>query len=102
MIPARGRVYRADLGYGLKPFLAVSNNRRNAALDSCLAVRITTSVKPDMTSIVVLDRNDPVVGRVLCDDLVTLYRDEIRDDLGGVCARTMASVRTGLLHVLGL
>lgn len=102
MIPARGRVYRADLGYGLKPFLVVSNNRRNAALDSCLAVRITTSVKPEMTSIVVLDANDPVVGRVLCDDLVTLYRDEIRDDLGGVCAKTMASTRTGLLHALGL
>ncbi|MGH8882384.1 MAG: type II toxin-antitoxin system PemK/MazF family toxin, partial [Stackebrandtia sp.] len=33
----RGLVYRADVGYGPKPFLVVSNNARNKHLKDCLA-----------------------------------------------------------------
>ncbi|CAN5876747.1 hypothetical protein BH09ACT7_BH09ACT7_54460 [soil metagenome] len=43
--PARGQVYRADIGFGAKPWLVVSNNRRNTALSDLLAVRITTTTK---------------------------------------------------------
>lgn len=103
MIPARGRVYRADLGDGLKPFLIVSNNRRNTALDNALAVRLTTSMKPQMDSIVLLERDDlPLVGRALCDDIVLLYRDELHDDLGALSRATMTRVAWGLRHALGL
>ena len=102
MIPARGRVYRADLGYGLKPFLIVSNNRRNNALDSALAVRLTTSPKPELTSIVPLGPADPLVGRVLCDDIVPIYRDELTEDLGALSRETMAAVAGGLSAALGL
>jgi mRNA-degrading endonuclease toxin of MazEF toxin-antitoxin module len=58
IIPVRGLVYRADLGYGLKPFLVVSNNARNQKLDSCLMVRLTATKKPELTSIVQLDSAD--------------------------------------------
>lgn len=102
MIPARGRVYRADLGYGLKPFLIVSNNRRNNALDSALAVRLTTSPKPELTSIVPLGPADPLVGRVLCDDIVPIYRDELKEDLGALSRQTMTAVAAGLSAALGL
>ena len=41
--PLRGQVYRADIGFGPKPWLVVSNNHRNRALSDLLAVRITTT-----------------------------------------------------------
>lgn len=99
---ARGRIYRADIGYGLKPFLVVSNNRRNAQLQDVLAIRLTTSVKPEMPSIVVLDPADPMGGRALCDDVVPLFKDEIKEDLGAVTRATMQRVSRGLAHALSL
>ena len=102
MIPARGRVYSVDLGNGLRPFLIVSNNRRNSALENALSVRLTTTVKPDIPSIVVLGNDDPLVGRVLCDDIVLIYRDELEEDLGAVSRATMAKVAGGLAHALGI
>ncbi|MFJ3903197.1 type II toxin-antitoxin system PemK/MazF family toxin [Streptomyces sp. NPDC090025] len=98
----RGRLYRADLGFGLKPWLVVSNNARNQKLDECLVVRITTSDKPDIPSIVELSPADPAVGRILCDDLGPMYRDDIKADLGALSAQTMARVATALRHVLAL
>ncbi|MGX2997648.1 type II toxin-antitoxin system PemK/MazF family toxin [Streptomyces sp. JNUCC 64] len=102
IVPVRGRVYRADLGHGLKPWLVVSNNARNRALDDLIVVRITTSVKPELPSIVELGKDDPLVGRVLCDDLGPLYRDEIRGDLGALSHQTMLKVATALQHVLAI
>ena len=51
----RGRVYRAKLG-NIEPkyYLVVSNNRRNAALDDVLVVRLTTTAKAALRSIVEL------------------------------------------------
>jgi mRNA interferase MazF len=77
----RGRVYGAVLPGvdGEKPYLVVSNNARNRQLPNVLAVRITTSDKPAMDSIVVLGAADkPLIGRVLCDDLIQLWPDEVR------------------------
>lgn len=102
IVPVRGRVYRADLGNGLKPWLVVSNNARNRALDDVIVVRITTSKKPDLPSIVELGKDDCVVGRILCDDLGPLYRDEIRDDLGALSNQTMLKVAGALQHVLAI
>lgn len=98
----RGRVYRADLGNGLKPFLVVSNNQRNRNLESVLAVRLTTTVKPVMPSIVELGSTEVFVGRVLCDDIVALYEDEVKADLGALSRGAMAQVKTGLAHALSL
>lgn len=72
--PVRGRVYMADLGYGRKPWLAVSNNARNVRLPNCLAARVTTTPKRELATIIDLAPGDPLVGRVLCDDIVPLYQ----------------------------
>lgn len=100
--PARGRVYRVNIGDGLKPFLIVSNNRRNSQLADVLAVRITTSVKPQMPSIVVLSPQEVVVGRVLCDDLLTLEKWELGDDLGALSRAAMLAVNQALKHALSI
>jgi mRNA interferase MazF len=101
-VPIRGRVYMADIGAGRKPWLIVSNNARNRQLDSCLAVRITTTPKPRMGSIVELGADDPVVGRVLCDDIAVLYRDELLEDRGALAPSTMRAVADGLRVALSL
>lgn len=73
----RGNVYWADIGQGEKPWVVVSNNARNNALGSALVARMTTTKKPPLDSIVVLDHADvPFVGSVLCDDIETLYSDD--------------------------
>lgn len=100
--PVRGRVYWADLGHGEKPWLVVSNNGRNRALPSCLAVRVTTSTAPDLPTVVSLAPADPLVGRVLCDDLAQLWHDELRREAGALTRRTMASVDAGLRAALSL
>jgi mRNA interferase MazF len=91
-----------DGGYGEKPYLIVSNNARNRQLRDALGVRITTSPKPDMTSVVPLTAADPVVGRVLCDDIIPIYRDELRRDLGALSLATMNQVAAGLRFALSV
>lgn len=100
LVPLRGRVYAADLGHGRKPFLVVSNNRRNGRLETFLAVRLTTSPKSPLPTVVPLGPDDPLTGRVLCDDLVALFRDELLDDLGAVTPRTLRDVDDGLRAAL--
>jgi len=48
----RGQISWCDLGHGEKPWLVVSNNARNTHLRSALVVRVTTSAKPPLPSIV--------------------------------------------------
>ena len=102
----RGRVYSAVLqgleDMGEKYFLVVSNNQRNRALDSVLAVRLTTTPKPALASIVEMGSSDPFTGRVVCDDIVELWPDEIRRDLGAVTPETMRDVGDGLRAALDL
>lgn len=102
LVPVRGRVYLADAGAGRKPWVVVSNNRRNARLQDCLAARMTTSPKPRVPSIVELTPADPQVGRVLCDDIVNLYRNELEEDRGALSRETMARVAAGLRAALSL
>lgn len=92
----------ADLGSGDKPFLVVSNNARNSKLDDCLGVRITTSRKPDIASIVELTSADPLVGRVLCDDITAIYRDELKRDVGALSVLTMNQVAAALRFALSI
>jgi mRNA interferase MazF len=101
-IPLRGQVFLADLGYGPKPWLVVSNNQRNHRLETVLVARITTTSKHEAPTIIDLRPEDPVVGRVLCDDLQQLYRDELGRGYGALCRESMARVSQGLRSALAL
>ena len=72
----RGQIYTWDAGYGEKPWLVVSNNARNSALQSAVAVRITSKPKAPLNSHVVLDNLPGIYGTVICDDFETLYEDD--------------------------
>jgi mRNA interferase MazF len=103
--PVRGRVYgaviREDLGE--KYYLVVSNNRRNRALGDVLVVRLTTSPKPALPTVVEMGPADaPFVGRVLCDDIEALYKDEITREIGALSPATMRRVDGGLAAALSL
>jgi mRNA interferase MazF len=97
----RGQVYRSDLGYGAKPWLVISNNKRNALLNSIIAVRITTTVK-DLPTWVPLTRADPITGYVNTDDIQQLYIDELGDELGTLSRQTMLNVNRALSLALSL
>lgn len=95
--PLRGQVFRVDLGHGPKPWLVVSNNARNAKLDTVIGVRITTTTKrTQLPTVVALEPADPLVGAVLVDDLVQLYQDELTTPLGALTPRTMTAVSAAL------
>lgn len=99
----RGRVYGAKLEHfpTEKYYLVVSNNSRNRKLDTALAVRLTTTRKPPMDSIVPLSRSEAFTGSVLCDDIVELWQDEITRDLGAMSPGAMQQVNAGLAAALG-
>jgi mRNA interferase MazF len=99
----RGRVIWFELGdVGRKPAVVVSNNHRNHALGSALVARITSSSKPVLSSIVELRPADPLTGRVLCDDLIEVYDDEVLKDGGALSPATMRAVGAGLMYALSL
>ncbi|HVK22698.1 MAG TPA: type II toxin-antitoxin system PemK/MazF family toxin [Actinokineospora sp.] len=101
----RGRIYGADLGgdLGEKYYLAVSNNQRNQALKTFLAIRLTTTQKPLLDSIVQLDHRDGSwAGSALADDIVEIYRDEVTRELGALPVATMDRINAALRVALGL
>lgn len=101
--PVRGQVYRADIGFGLKPWLVVSNNQRNRALSSVLAVRLTTTTKRiDLPTWVPLSSADPLVGFVNVDDLQQLERDELAELVGALAPATILAVNNALRLALAL
>src|SRR4051794_13007788 len=102
MPPIRGTIYWADLGSGRKPWLIVSNNGRNQHLDDYLAVRVTTSDKPSLPTIVELAPGDPLVGRVLCDEIALLFDSDLDGFAGGVMLDTMMRVSAGLRAALAI
>jgi mRNA interferase MazF len=99
--PARGQVWRADLGYGPKPWLIVSNNSRNRVLSDVLAIRITTTVR-DLPTWVALSGDDPLVGHANADAFQTLDKDELTKHLGALCPATMRRVDQALRTALAL
>jgi mRNA interferase MazF len=100
----RGRVYAATLeSIGEeKYFLVVSNNLRNRALRTALVVRLTTTPKPQLPSIVSLGAGEAFVGSVVCDDILELYEDEVNRDLGALSPAAMVRVNQGLAAALSL
>jgi len=101
----RGRVYRARLSHIEEDtyFLVVSNNRRNRAFEQVLAVRLTTTKPRDgRPALVELGPGEVLTGWASCDDIETVYDDEVRADMGAVTAQTMRRVEAGLHAALGL
>ena len=81
----------------LQTWLIVSNNHRNHHLDSAIGARITTTVKnAHLPTVIELAATDPLVGVVLCDDLVQIYRDELDTLLGTLTPATTQAVSAGL------
>jgi mRNA interferase MazF len=102
-VPLRGQVYRVDIGYGAKPWLIVSNNRRNRLLSDVLAVRITTTQKHvALPTWVRLDSDDPLVGHINTDDVQQLGRDELGQLLGALTPGTLMRVNEALRLVFAL
>ena len=96
-IPLRGQVFRVDLGHGAKPWLIVSNNARNRNLQTVVAARVTTTSKhANVPTVLPLSSADPIVGYVVTDDLIQLYRDELTVELGAVSAPTMRAVSAAI------
>jgi mRNA interferase MazF len=101
IITLRGVVYRADLGFGPKPWLVVSNNARNTRLGDSIAVRIVTAQR-DLPAWVRLSAGDPLPGSVNCDDLTLIHHYEIDSAIGELSAETMMQVGRALKHALAL
>ena len=101
----RGRIYRAHLGHigEDKFFLVVSNNRRNRAFEQVLAARLTTTPpRAERPAMVPLGPGEVMTGWISCDDIETVYDDEVRADVGAITAQAMRRVETGLRAALGL
>jgi mRNA interferase MazF len=100
---SRGQVVLADVGLEEpKLFVVVSNNRRNQRLPQVLAARLTTSSKPTIPSIVELGHPEVFVGRVVCDDIVEIYENEVREVRGALSPQAMRAVGLGLAAALDL
>jgi mRNA interferase MazF len=101
----RGRIYRAHLAHlgEEKFFLVVSNNRRNRAFEQVLAARLTTTPpKAERPAMVPLGPEEIMTGWVSCDDIETIYDDEVRADVGAVTAPAMRRIEAGLRAALGI
>ena len=101
----RGRIYRVHLTHigEDKFFLVISNNRRNRAFEQVLATRLTTTPpKAERPALVPLGPEEVMTGWVSCDDIETIYDDEVRADVGAVTASAMRRVEAGLRAALGM
>ena len=99
--PARGQVYRCDLGYGAKPWLVVSNNARNRVLSDVIAIRLTTTIR-ELPTWVKLSTADPLAGYANADCIEQLSKDELGDYLGALSPATMRTVNQALAIALAL
>jgi mRNA interferase MazF len=101
MTPARGQVYRCDVGYGKKPWLVVSNNARNRHTADVLAIRLTTTTR-QLPTWVRLSPNDALTGFANADNIETLGKDELGEYLGALTPATMDRINAALSLALGL
>jgi len=99
--PQRGHVYRCDLGYGLKPWLVVSNNARNRLLSDVVAIRLTTTAR-DLPTWVKLSAADPLAGYANADCIEQLAKDELGEYLGALSPGSMRGVDQALTIALAL
>ncbi|MFC9433849.1 type II toxin-antitoxin system PemK/MazF family toxin [Nocardia sp. NPDC057030] len=101
--PVRGQIYRVDVGYGLKPWVVVSNNRRNRLLSDVLVARITTTDKHGMLPTWVgLTPTDPLVGHIVTDCLEQVDRADLGALLGTVSPGTVMAMNAALKLALAI
>jgi mRNA interferase MazF len=101
MTPARGQVYRCDIGYGPKPWLIVSNNARNRHTADVLAIRLTTTAR-QLPTWVGLTASDPLEGFANADNIETLGNSELGKYLGALTPATMDRINAALGIALAL
>ncbi len=99
--PQRGQVYRCDLGYGLKPWLVISNNSRNRLLSDVVAVRLTTTAR-ELPTWVKLSPADPLAGYANADCLEQLGKDELGEYLGALSPASIRGINEALKIALAL
>lgn len=99
--PQRGQIYRCDIGYGLKPWLIVSNNSRNRLLSEVVAIRLTTTSR-DLPTWVQLSPADPLTGYANADCIEQLGKDELGDYLGALAPESMRKINQTLAVALAL
>lgn len=87
---------------GEKPFLVVSNNVRNRQLGTVICARVSTSPSrpAEIPSIVPIEDQGAVVGKVLCDDLVAVNKRRLKRMVGALPPRVMMDVGNGLRSAL--
>lgn len=102
--PARGQVLQVAIPGVPEPKLCVvvSNNRRNRALPTVLVVRLTSSSKPDIPSIVRLPETETFHGVAVCDDIFEVFEDEVLAMRGGLTPAALRAVGDGLRAALDL
>ncbi|PXX62369.1 mRNA interferase MazF [Nocardia tenerifensis] len=101
--PVRGQIYRVDVGCGPKPWLIVSNNRRNRLWPDVLAARITTTTKHALLPTwVELSPADPLVGNIVTDDLEQIERADLGPLLGTISPGTVMAVNSALKLALAM
>lgn len=102
----RGRIYLAPTNgeddAETKFWLCVSNNERNPRLEEFVAVRMTSTRKPQLSSWVQLGEQDKPWVSVACDDIGPIYKDQVIKDAGALSAPAMRKVEHALLVVLGI
>ncbi len=99
--PLRGQVYRCDLGYGLKPWLVISNNSRNRLLSDVIAIRLTTTTR-ELPTWVKLSPTDPLTAYANADCIEQLGKDELGEYLGALSPQSMRKVNQALMIALAL
>ena len=99
--PQRGQVYGCDLGYGLKPWLVVSNNSRNRLLSDVVAIRLTTTAR-ELPTWVKLTPGDPLTGYANADCIEQLGKDELGEYLGALSPTTMRAINQALAVALAI
>jgi mRNA interferase MazF len=99
--PQRGQIYRCDIGYGLKPWLVVSNNARNRLLSDVIGIRLTTTAR-ELPTWVKLSSADPLTGYANADCIEQLGKDELGDYLGALSRESMRKIDQALATALAL
>lgn len=101
----RGTVWEYEYvpGETPKPALVVSNNGRNRSRWPFVhVVRITTAPRQPRETIVELGSGEELRGRVLCDELAPVHKEDLGRRMGALSPTTMREVDEALRKVLSL
>jgi mRNA interferase MazF len=107
----RGNLFYADLDPvigseqgGVRPVLIIQNNKGNRHSPTVIAAPVTAKHKPDMATHVKLDGLSCIkeTSVVLLEQIRTLDRKRLKNQIGKVSAEQMAEVDRAIAVSLGL